>query len=191
MLQAYPLTKPRTSTSLSWAVHNLGSPCCSPTRTHMGPTLECCLGVVVVVQYPGVQVYNNYPFKSSEQPVSFALTGINTHPSTLPVIRTISVCLCHFVLSFLFQMVSTCLQLGHIGFHWYKPTIDLVREFVYMRRGASSRAFSRWRTGCPQPIRLSYTLGWWRVKYLVHQGSCSQVPDQPTWYSGSRPLGIT
>ena len=57
----------------------------------MGPTWECCLGVVVVVvvQYPGVQVYNNYPFKSSEQPVSFALTATNTHPSTLPVIRTI------------------------------------------------------------------------------------------------------
>ena len=35
------------------------------------------------------------------------------------------------------------------------------------------------------------TLGWWRVKYLVDQGSCSQVPDQPVWYSGSRPLGIT
>ena len=34
-------------------------------------------------------------------------------------------------------------------------------------------------------------LGWWRVKYLVDQGSCSQVPDQPVWYSGSRPLGIT
>ena len=93
----------------------------------MGPTLECCLGVVVVVvQYPDVQVYNNYPFKSSEQPVSFALTGTNTHPSTLPVIRTIRVCLCHFVLSFLFQMVSTCLQPGHIGFHWYMPTIDLL-----------------------------------------------------------------
>ena len=96
----------------------------------MGPTWECCLGVVVVVvvvvQYPGVQVYNNYPFKHSEQPVSFALTGTNTHPSTLPVIRTIRVCLCHFVLSFLFQMVSTCLQPGHIGFHWYMPTIDLL-----------------------------------------------------------------
>ena len=55
----------------------------------MGPTWECFLGVVVVVvvvQYPGVQVYNNYPFKSSEQPVSFALTATNTHPSTLPVI---------------------------------------------------------------------------------------------------------
>ena len=61
----------------------------------MGPTSECCLGVVVVVQYPGVQVYNNYQFKSSEQPVSFALTGTNTHPSTLLVIRTIRVCLCH------------------------------------------------------------------------------------------------
>ena len=137
----------------------MGSPCCSPTRTHMGPTLECCLGVVVVVQYPGVQVYNNYPFKSSEQPVSFALTGTNTHPSTLPVIRTIRVCLCHFVLSFLFQMVSTCLQPGHIGFHWYMPTIDLEHEFVYARWGASSRTFSRWRTGCPQPIRLSYHPG--------------------------------
>ena len=90
----------------------------------MGPTLECCLGVSVVVQYPGVQVYNNYPFKSSEQPVSFALTGTNTHPSTLPVIRTIRVCLCHFVLSFPFQMVSTCLQPGHIGFHW--STIDIL-----------------------------------------------------------------
>ena len=96
----------------------------------MGPTWECCLGVVVVVvvvvQYPGVQVYNNYPFKSSEQHVSFALTATNTHPSTLPVIRTIQVCLCHFVLSFLFQMVSTCLQPGHIGFHWYMQTIDLL-----------------------------------------------------------------
>ena len=63
----------------------------------MGPTWECCLGVVVVVvvQYPGVQAYNNYQFKSSEQPVSFALTATNTHPSTLPVIRTIQVCLCH------------------------------------------------------------------------------------------------
>ena len=93
----------------------------------MGPTRECCLGVVVVVvQDPGVQVYNNYPFKSSEQPVSFVLTATNTHPSTLPVIRTIQVCLGHFVLSFLFQMVSTCLQPGHIGFHWYMPTIDLL-----------------------------------------------------------------
>ena len=95
----------------------------------MGPTWECCLGVVVVVvvvQYPGVQVYNNYPFKSPEQPVSFALTATNTHPSTLPVIRTIRVCLCHFVLSFLFQIISTCLQPGHIGFHWYMPTIDLL-----------------------------------------------------------------
>ena len=92
----------------------------------MGPTWECCLGVVVVVQYPGVQVYNNYPFKSSEQPVSFAVTATNTHPSTLPVIRTVRVCLCHYLVSFLFQMVSTCLQLGHIGFHWYMPTIDLL-----------------------------------------------------------------
>ena len=48
--------------------------------------------------------------------MSFALNGTNTHPSTLPVIRTIRVCLCHFVLSFLF----------HIGFHWYMPTIDLL-----------------------------------------------------------------
>ena len=30
----------------------------------MGPIWECCLGVVVVVQYTGMQVYNNYPFKS-------------------------------------------------------------------------------------------------------------------------------
>ena len=55
----------------------------------MGPTWICCLGVVVVVvvvvvvQYPVVQVYNNYTFKSSEQPVSFALTAANTHPSRL------------------------------------------------------------------------------------------------------------
>ena len=56
----------------------------------MGPTLECCLGVVV--PYPGVQVYNNYPFKSSEEPVSFALTATYTHPSTLPVIRIIRAC---------------------------------------------------------------------------------------------------
>ena len=97
-------------------MQNLGSQCCSPTKTHMGPTLECCLGVVVV-QYPGVQVYNNYPFKSSEQPVSFALTGTNTHPSTLPVIRTIRVCLCHFVLSFLFQMVSTSQAACPTGAH--------------------------------------------------------------------------
>ena len=31
----------------------------------------------------------------------------------------------------------------------------LLREFVYMRRGASSRTFSRWRMRCAQPIRLS------------------------------------
>ena len=95
----------------------------------MGPTWECCLGVVVVVvvQYPGVQVYNNYPFKSSEKPVSFALTATNTQPSTLPVIRTIRVCLRHFVLTFLFQMVSTCLQRGHIGFHWYNRPIVTYR----------------------------------------------------------------
>ena len=90
----------------------------------MGPTWEYCL--CVVVHYLGVQVYNNYPFKSFEQPVRFALTATNTHPSTILVIRIISVCLCHFLPSFLFQMVSTCLQPGHIGFHWYMPTIDLL-----------------------------------------------------------------
>ena len=92
----------------------------------MGPTWECYLGVVVVVQYTGVQVYNNYPFNSLEQPLSFALTATNMHPSTVPVIRTIRVCLCHLLLCFLFQMDSTCLQPGHIGFHWYMPTIDLL-----------------------------------------------------------------
>ena len=56
----------------------------------MGPTWECCLVLVVeVVHYPGVHVYNVYPFKGAEQPVSFALTATNTHPSTLPVIRII------------------------------------------------------------------------------------------------------
>ena len=30
-----------------------------------------------------------------------------------------------------------------------------IREFVYMRRDASSRAFSRWCMRCAQPIRLS------------------------------------
>ena len=60
-------------------MHNSRSPCCSPTRTHKGPTWKCCLGVsvLVVVQYAGVQVYNDYPFKSSEQSVSFALTANN------------------------------------------------------------------------------------------------------------------
>ena len=35
----------------------------------------------------------------------------------------------------------------------------LLREFVYMRRDASSRAFSRWRMRSSQPIRLSYHPG--------------------------------
>ena len=45
--------------------------------------------LTLVVQYPGVQVYNNCPFNSSELPVSFAPTTTNTHPSTLPVIKSV------------------------------------------------------------------------------------------------------
>ena len=129
-------------------------------------------GVVVVEQYPGVQVYNNYAFKSSEQPVSFALTATNTHPSTLPVIRTVRVCLCHYLLSLLFQIVSTCLQLGHIGFHWYMPTIDLLLLIDLIK----ATSYVQWTSG-QNLVGTSYRLPSSQVPFGTgRRGGNSHLP---------------
>ena len=47
-----------------------------------------------------------------------------------------------------------------------------------MRRGASSRAFSRWRMRCAQPIRLSYHLGLVEGSIFSRPGVLVTVPSE-------------
>ena len=55
---------------------------------------------------------------------------------------------------------------------------NTVREFVYMRRDASSRAFSRWRMRWPQPIRLSYHPGLVEGSIFSSPGVLLTVPSE-------------
>ena len=54
----------------------------------------------------------------------------------------------------------------------------ILREFDYMRRGASSRAFSRWRMRCAQPIRLSYLPGLVEGSIFSRPGVLLTVPSE-------------
>ena len=53
-----------------------------------------------------------------------------------------------------------------------------LREFVYMRRDASSRAFSRWRMRCAQPIYLSYHPGLVESSIFSRPGVLPTVPSE-------------
>ena len=53
-----------------------------------------------------------------------------------------------------------------------------LREFVYVRRDASSRAFSRWRMRCALPIRLSYHPGLVEGSIFSRPGVLPTVPSE-------------
>ena len=53
-----------------------------------------------------------------------------------------------------------------------------VREFVYMRRDASSCTFSRWRMRCAQPIHLSYHPGLVEGSIFSRPGVLPTVPSE-------------
>ena len=63
-------------------------------------------------------------------------------------------------------------------FAGYYLHCNILHEFVYVRRDASSRAFSRWRIRCAQPIRLSYHPGLVEGSIFSRPGVLLTVPSE-------------